>query len=46
MLPVYSFEPRPNSLELGKEGSVVTIDLSTNRCSHSEISFTKESNID
>ena len=46
MLLGYSFEPRPNSLALGKEGSVVTIGLSINQCSHAEISLTKENNID
>ena len=32
----YSVEPRPNSLVLSSTGSVITISLSINGCSHSE----------
>ena len=43
----YSFEPSPFSLALGTVGSVTTVGLSINRCSHSELtSLTRENKID
>ena len=39
MLLGYSLEPRPNSHALGTVGSVMTIGLSINRCSHSKNQF-------
>ena len=33
-LPGYSFEPRPNNHVLASAGSVMTISLSINRCTH------------
>ena len=36
MLLGYSFEPRPNNCALGIAGSVMTIGLSINGCSHSK----------
>ena len=43
----YSFEPSINSHTLGSAGSVTTVGLSINRCSHSEMtSFTRENKID
>ena len=39
MLQGYSFEPRPNSSLLGMVGSVLTIGLSINGCSHSKKQF-------
>ena len=32
----YNFEPRPNSRAIGTAGSVMTIGLPINRCSHSK----------
>ena len=43
----YSFEPSLISHALGSAGSVTTVGLSINRCSHSELtSFTRENKID
>ena len=43
----YSFEPGPFSLALGRAGSVTTVGLSINRCSHSEqTSLTRENKTD
>ena len=39
MLLGHSFKPRPNSRALGIAGSVITIGLSINGCSHSENHF-------
>lgn len=36
MLLRYSFEPMPNSRALGTTGSVITVGLSINECSHSK----------
>ena len=41
MLLRYSFEPMPNSPALGTTGSVMTIGLSINECSHSKNQFDK-----
>ena len=43
----YSLEPSIISLGLGRAGSVTTVGLSINRCSHSELtSLTRENKID
>ena len=39
MLLGYSFEPRPYSSALGTAGSVMTVGLSINGCSHSKNQF-------
>ena len=36
MLLGYNFEPRPNGSAIGTAGSVLTIGLPINRCSHSK----------
>ena len=41
MLLRYSFEPMPNSRALGTTGSVITVGLSINECSHSKNQFDK-----
>ena len=39
MLLGYSFKPRPNSRALGMAGSIMSIGLSINGCSHSRNQF-------
>ena len=48
MLLGYSFEPRPKRRMLATAGSVMTIGLSINLCSHSEKnnSLTRENKVD